>query len=243
LRQADLQSFDPVPYSGFMSQELWTTVERYFVESVIPSDPIQDETLRANAAAGLPGIDVAPTEGRFLYLLAKIRGAQRILEIGTLGGYSTIWLARALPPDGRLITLEVNAKHAEAAAANIARAGFSSVVEVRVGPGLDSLAKLVDEAAAPFDFIFIDADKPNNPGYLEGALRLSRSGTVIVVDNVVRDGAVVDPASRDASVQGVRALFAMLAEDSRLEATACRRWGVRGMTDFVWQWCGRVGRH
>jgi predicted O-methyltransferase YrrM len=215
-----------------MSQELWTTVERYFVDSVIPSDPIQEETLRANAAAGLPGIDVAPTEGKFLYLLAKIRGAKRILEIGTLGGYSTIWLARALPADGALVTLEVNAKHAEVAAANIGRAGFSSVVEVRVGPALDSLATLVDEGAAPFDFIFIDADKPNNPGYLEGALRLSRSGTVIVVDNVVREGAVVDAESADASVQGVRALFARIAGDSRLQATALQTVGSKGYDGF-----------
>ena len=168
-----------------MSEDVWNAVERYFVESLISADPIQEETLRANVAAGLPAIDVAPTEGKFLYLLAKIRGAKRILEIGTLGGYSTIWLARALPAGGSLVTLEVSAKHAEVAAANLTRAAFSSVVEIRLGPGLDSLARLYAEGAAPFDFIFIDADKPNNPGYLEGALRLSRSGTVIVVDNVV----------------------------------------------------------
>jgi len=216
-----------------MSQELWTAVERYFVDSVISSDPVQVETIRANAAAGLPGIDVAPTEGKFLYLLAKIRGAKRILEIGTLGGYSTIWLARALPADGTLVTLEVNAKHAEVAAANLLRAGFSSVVDIRLGPAFDSLEKLVDEGAGPFDFIFIDADKANIPGYLEWSLKLSRHGTVIVVDNVVRDGAVVDPDSADANVQGVRALFAMLAGDSRLEATALQTVGSKGYDGFA----------
>jgi len=216
-----------------MSQELWTAVERYFVDSVISSDPVQVETIRANAAAGLPGIDVAPTEGKFLYLLAKIRGAKRILEIGTLGGYSTIWLARALPADGTLVTLEVNAKHAEVAAANLLRAGFSSVVDIRLGPAFDSLEKLVDEGAGPFDFIFIDADKANIPGYLEWSLKLSRLGTVIVVDNVVRDGAVVDPDSADANVQGVRALFARMAADSRLEATALQTVGSKGYDGFA----------
>lgn len=216
-----------------MSQELWTAVERYFVDSVISSDPVQVETIRANAAAGLPGIDVAPTEGKFLYLLAKIRGAKRILEIGTLGGYSTIWLARALPADGTLVTLEVNAKHAEVAAANLLRAGFSSVVDIRLGPAFDSLEKLVDEGAGPFDFIFIDADKANIPGYLEWSLKLSRHGTVIVVDNVVRDGAVVDPDSADANVQGVRALFARMAADSRLEATALQTVGSKGYDGFA----------
>jgi predicted O-methyltransferase YrrM len=216
-----------------MSEDVWNAVERYFVESLISADPIQEETLRANVAAGLPAIDVAPTEGKFLYLLAKIRGAKRILEIGTLGGYSTIWLARALPAGGSLVTLEVSAKHAEVAAANLTRAAFSSVVEIRLGPGLDSLARLYAEGAAPFDFIFIDADKPNNPGYLEGALRLSRSGTVIVVDNVVRDGEVADSASRDASVQGVRRLFALMAADSRLDATALQTVGSKGYDGFA----------
>ena len=216
-----------------MSEDVWNAVERYFVESLISADPIQEETLRANVAAGLPAIDVAPTEGKFLYLLAKIRGAKRILEIGTLGGYSTIWLARALPAGGLLVTLEVSAKHAEVAAANLTRAAFSSVVEIRLGPGLDSLARLYAEGAAPFDFIFIDADKPNNPGYLEGALRLSRSGTVIVVDNVVRDGEVADSASRDASVQGDRRLFALMAADSRLDATALQTVGSKGYDGFA----------
>jgi predicted O-methyltransferase YrrM len=216
-----------------MSENVWSAVERYFVDTLIADDPIQEETLRANAAAGLPGIDVAPTEGKFLHLLAKIRGARRILEIGTLGGYSTIWLARALPADGSLVTLELDPKHAEVAAANVARAGFSSVAEIRLGAALDSLAKLHREGAEPFDFIFIDADKPNNPGYLEGALRLSRPGTVIVVDNVVRDGEVVDAKSRDASVQGVRQLVAKMAGDSRLDATALQTVGSKGYDGFA----------
>jgi len=216
-----------------MSEDVWTAVERYFVDSLIAADAIQEETLRANAAAGLPGIDVAPTEGKFLYLLARIRRARRILEIGTLGGYSTIWLARALPAGGSLVTLEVDPKHAEVAAANVARAGFSAVVEIRLGAALDSLARLVEEGAEPFDFVFIDADKPNNPGYLEGALRLSRPGTVIVVDNVVREGEVVDAESRDASVRGVRRLFAMMAADSRLEATALQTVGSKGYDGFA----------
>jgi predicted O-methyltransferase YrrM len=216
-----------------MSQETWTAVERYLVDSVIPPDPIQEETLQANTVASLPGIDVAPNEGKLLYLLARVRGARRILEIGTLGGYSTIWLARALPSGGTLVTLEVDAKHAQVAAANIARAGLSSVVELRLGPALDSLAKLHAEVAGPFDFIFIDADKPNNPGYLEWALRLSHSGTVIVVDNVVRDGAIVDSNSADPSIQGTRRLFAMLAADSRLDATALQTVGSKGYDGFA----------
>jgi predicted O-methyltransferase YrrM len=216
-----------------MSQETWTAVERYLVDSVIPPDPIQEETLQANTVASLPGIDVAPNEGKLLYLLAKIRNAKRILEIGTLGGYSTIWLARALPPDGTLVTLEVDPKHATVAAANIARAGFSSVVELRLGPALDSLAKLHAEGAGLFDFIFIDADKPNNPGYLEWSMKLSRSGTVIVVDNVVRDGGIVDAKSSDPSIQGTRRLFAMIAADSRLDATALQTVGSKGYDGFA----------
>jgi len=211
-----------------MNQETWTAVERYLVDSVIPSDPIQDQTLRANAAAALPGIDVAPNEGKFLSLLASIQGAKRILEIGTLGGYSTIWLARALPADGRLVTLEVDAKHAAVAVLNIARAGFASVVELRLGPALESLEKLDAEGAGPFDFIFIDADKPNNHGYLEWAVRLSRPGTVIAVDNVVRDGEIIDADSADASIQGTRRLFAMIGADSRLDATALQTVGSKG---------------
>jgi len=236
--EGELQRMGGVPTLGLMAQELenqelWTALERYVVDSAIGSDIVLDEVLRANVAAGLPSIDVAPNEGKLLYLLAKIRGASRILEIGTLGGYSTIWLARSLPDDGRLLTLEVSAKHAEVAAKNVARAGLSAKVEIRLGPAAESLAKLHEDGAAPFDFIFIDADKPSNPSYLEWALKLSRSGTVIVVDNVIREGAVIDAASKDASVQGVRELFAMIAAEPRIDATALQTVGSKGYDGFV----------
>ncbi|MEO6806263.1 MAG: O-methyltransferase [Edaphobacter sp.] len=216
-----------------MSQELWTAVDHYLVENLIPHDPILDETLQANAAAGLPTIDVAPNQGKLLHLLARIRGARRILEIGTLGGYSTIWLARALPSDGRLITLEAAPKHAEVAKANIARAGLSSLVELRLGPALDSLAQLQKEAAHPFDLIFIDADKENMPKYLEWSLRLSRPGTIILVDNVIRDGAVIDPKDPDPRVQGVRRFFEMVGANPHLDATSLQTVGSKGYDGFA----------
>jgi predicted O-methyltransferase YrrM len=216
-----------------MTKELWTAVDRYLVESLIPGDPVLDEALKANAAAGLPTIDVSPNQGKLLHLLARIQGAGRILEIGTLGGYSTIWLARALPSDGKLVTLEAEAKHAEVAKANIARAGLSSIVELRLGPALDSLAQLHKEGPPPFDLIFIDADKPNNPGYLEWSMRLSRPGTIIVLDNVIRDGAVIDPQNSDPAIQGVRRFFQMVASDSRLDATALQTVGSKGYDGFV----------
>jgi predicted O-methyltransferase YrrM len=216
-----------------MSKELWTAVDQYLVESLIPGDPALDEALKANAAAGLPTIDVAPNQGKLLQLIARIQGARRILEIGTLGGYSTIWLARALPSDGKLVTLEAEAIHAEVAKANIERAGLSSIVELRLGPALESLAQLHQEGTPPFDLIFIDADKPNNPRYLEWSMRLSRTGTVIVLDNVVRDGAVIEPQSSDPMVQGVRRFFEMVAADSRLDATALQTVGSKGYDGFV----------
>jgi predicted O-methyltransferase YrrM len=216
-----------------MSKELWTTVDHYMVERLIPRDPVLDEALQANAAAGLPTIDVAPNQGKLLHLLARIQGARRILEIGTLGGYSTIWLARALPSNGKLVTLEAEAKHAEVARANIQRAGLSSIVELRLGPALDSLSQLHKEETPPFDLIFIDADKENIPRYLEWSLRLSRPGTIIVVDNVIRDGAVVDPKDPDPRVQGVRRFFDMVAADSRLDATGLQTVGTKGYDGFA----------
>jgi predicted O-methyltransferase YrrM len=216
-----------------MTQELWTAVDRYIVESLIPRDPLLDEALQANAAAGLPTIDVAPNQGKLLHLLARIQSAGRILEIGALGGYSTIWLARALPSDGKLVTLEVEAKHAEVARANIERAGLSPIVELRLAPALDSLAQLHAEGVPPFDFIFIDADKENIPGYLEWSLRLSRLGTVIITDNVIRDGAVINPDDPDPRVQGVRRFFAMLAADSRIDATTLQTVGSKGYDGFT----------
>jgi predicted O-methyltransferase YrrM len=216
-----------------MSQELWTAVDQYVTERLVPRDPVLDEALKSNAAAGLPSIDVSPNQGKLLHLLARIQGARRILEIGTLGGYSTIWLARALPSNGRLVTLEVEPKHAETAIANVKRAGLSSIVELRLGPALESLSQLHSEGAPPFDFIFIDADKQNIPAYLEWSLRLSRPGTVIITDNVIRDGAVINPEDPDPRVQGVRRFFEMIAADPRLDATALQTVGSKGHDGFA----------
>ncbi|HSY68049.1 MAG TPA: O-methyltransferase [Edaphobacter sp.] len=216
-----------------MTQELWTEVDRYIVENSIPRDSLLEEALKANVAAGLPTIDVAPNQGKLLHLLARIQGAKRVLEIGTLGGYSTIWLARALPSDGRLVTLEAEAKHANVAKANIERAGLSSLVELRLGPALDSLALLHQEGVPPFDFIFIDADKQNIPRYLEWSLRLSRPGTVIITDNVVREGAIINPEDPDPRVQGVRRFFEMVAADPRLDATTLQTVGSKGYDGFT----------
>jgi predicted O-methyltransferase YrrM len=213
--------------------ELWKAVDEYLVEHLIPSDPVLDQTIAANTAAGLPSIDVAPNQGKLLHLLARGAGARRILEIGTLGGYSTTWLGRALDDGGRLITLEANAKHAEVARKNIARAGLQGVVTLRLGAALDTLPKLVEEEEGPFDFIFIDADKPNIPNYMTWALKLSRKGTMIVVDNIVREGEVIDAASGDANVQGARQLFDLLAAEPRLEATALQTVGSKGYDGFV----------
>jgi len=179
------------------SLDQWAAVDRYFSEQLCLSDPILDAAMAANKAAELPAIDVAPNQGKLLQLLAQLAGARRILEIGTLGGYSTIWLARALPTDGRLITLEFNPKHAEIARANIECAGLTQTVEIRVGAALDALPKLQNESSEPFDLIFIDADKPNNSAYVRWAIKLSRPGTLMVIDNVVRDGAVIDATSVD----------------------------------------------
>ncbi|HZG14785.1 MAG TPA: O-methyltransferase [Candidatus Bathyarchaeia archaeon] len=211
----------------------WTEVDRYITDMLIPADPALDAALKANAAAGLPPIDVAPNQGKLLHLLAKIQGAKTILEIGTLGGYSTIWLARALSEGGRLITLEYAPKHAEVARANIERAGLSHMVEVRVGLALDSLEQLAAEGCGPFDLIFIDADKPNNPAYLEWAIKLSRPGSLIIGDNVVRNGEVIDAASDNPTVQGVRRFYEMLSTDTRVSATAIQTVGSKGYDGFA----------
>jgi predicted O-methyltransferase YrrM len=216
-----------------MNQELWSAVDRYLVEQLIPADPVLESARQANAAAGLPAIDVSPVQGKLLHLLARMQRAERILEMGTLGGYSTIWLARALPPHGRLVTLEFQAKHVEVARQNLERAGLTSKVEMRQGPAATSLEQLHAEGAAPFDMIFVDADKRNNPVYLEWSLRLSRPGTLIVVDNVVRDGAVVDAQSEDADIQGIRRFFEMLSKEPRLSATAIQTVGSKGYDGFV----------
>jgi len=209
----------------------WLDVDEYIVSRLVPSDPALDEALAANAAAALPPHDVAPNQGKLLHIFARMIRAQRVLEIGTLGGYSTIWLARALPDGGSVVTLEANPAHARVAASNIAAAGLSHVVDLIVGPALESLPRLA--AQPPFDLIFIDADKPNNPSYLDWALKLSRPGTVIIGDNVVRDGAVVNPDSTDANVQGVRRFFDMIAQEPRLTATALQTVGSKGWDGFA----------
>ncbi|HZY62144.1 MAG TPA: O-methyltransferase [Edaphobacter sp.] len=213
--------------------ELWKAVDRYLSDRLVASDSALEEALAANAAAELPAIDVAPNQGKLLHLQALATGARSILEIGTLGGYSTIWLARALPEGGRLLTLEANPKHAEVARKNISRAGLSNVVTLRLGPALDTLPQLVEENAEPFDLIFIDADKPNIPNYLTWSLKLSRKGTVILIDNVVRDGEILDASSSDANVQGVRRLFDMLHDEPRLQSTALQTVGSKGYDGFA----------
>jgi predicted O-methyltransferase YrrM len=206
----------------------WTAVDRYITELLVEPDEDLDGALLASESAGLPSINVAPNQGKLLMLLARLQGARTILELGTLGGYSTIWLARALPADGRLITLEAEPKHAEVALANFQRAGLSNRIDVRVGSALDTLPRLVQEGLAPFDFIFIDADKPNTPAYFEWAVRLSRQGSVIVVDNVVRDGALVNADSRDPNVLAMRRLMETMAREPRVDATAIQTVGIKG---------------
>jgi predicted O-methyltransferase YrrM len=215
------------------AQKIWVDVDGYFVETLHLSDPILDAARQANAAAALPAIDVAPNQGKLLYLLAKLVRSAKILEIGTLGGYSTIWLARALGADGRLVSLEFSQKHADVARSNIERAGLSGRVEIRVGAALKSLPVLFEEGLAPFDFIFIDADKPNNPGYLEWAIKLSRPGTLIIVDNVVRDGAIADAASSDAAIQNTRRMFELMSGDPRISSTALQTVGCKGYDGFA----------
>ena len=211
-----------------MSKDLWTAVDRYLTDHLVPPDPSLDHALATSASAGLPEIAVSPNHGKLLYLLARVLAARRILEIGTLGGYSTIWLARALPPGGHLITLEFDPKHADVARANIGNAGLSRMVQVRVGAALDTLPQLAGEGRGPFDLIFIDADKVNTAAYFTWALTLSRPGGLIIVDNVVRDGAVADPATTDPSVQGMRRFFELVQSEPRVEATATQTVGIKG---------------
>ncbi|MEH2031541.1 MAG: O-methyltransferase [Nostoc sp.] len=216
-----------------MNQEQWTAVDRYFTDLLVPSDPALDTALQTSAAAGLPPHNVSPNQGKLLLLLAQIQGVRSILEIGTLGGYSTIWLARALPSDGRLITLEADPKHAEVARANIAHAGLSKLVDLRLGQALSTLPQIAAENQGPFDLIFIDADKPSNPEYFAWALKLSRRGSLIIADNVVRNGAVIDAASSDPSVQGVRRFNELLASEPRVNATAIQTVGSKGYDGFA----------
>jgi predicted O-methyltransferase YrrM len=202
------------------TQKMWTEVDEYFGDHLLKSDAALDAILAANRKAGLPPIDVTPLQGKFLELLVRMSSARRVLEIGMLGGYSTAWMARALPSDGRVISLELEQRHADIARKNLESVNLSDRVEIRVGRAADSLQKLVVEKAAPFDLIFIDADKAGYPDYLDWSLKLSRPGTVIVADNVVREGAVIDPKSADPNVQGVRRFTEKLAAEPRLTATA-----------------------
>ena len=216
-----------------MGKEEWTKVDEYYSSLFMAHDAVLEQALADSAAAGLPGINVAPNQGKLLFLMAKATGAQRILEIGTLGGYSTIWLARSLLPDGRLITLELNPKHAEVARKNITRAGLERVVEVRQGPALSSLEQLVSEQAGPFDLIFIDAHKPEYAEYFQWSLKLSRPGTLIIADNVVRNGAVADSATKDELVLGIRRFNEAVGKEKRVSATALQTVGSKGYDGLV----------
>ncbi|RVD55263.1 O-methyltransferase [Mesorhizobium sp. M2D.F.Ca.ET.185.01.1.1] len=216
-----------------MSSKTWTAVDDYIVSSLFEADPALDAVLKVNREQGLPAIDVSAAQGKLLSLLVRVRGAKRVLEVGTLGGYSTIWMARGLPADGKVVTLELDPHHAKVARSNFERAGVSGKVDLRVGPALQSLAALVDENAGPFDLIFIDADKPNNPNYLGWAMKLSRPGTVIVCDNVIRDGAVVKKNSGDVNVEGARAAFSFIGGEKRLDGTAIQTVGAKGYDGFA----------
>jgi predicted O-methyltransferase YrrM len=216
-----------------MTQEIWTTVDNYVSEMLVPPDKALDQALEASADSGLPEIAVAPNQGKFLMLLAHSIKARNILEIGTLGGYSTIWLARALPKGGRVVTLEAVARHAEVARANFKRAGLADVIDLRLGKALDTLPRLAAEKPDPFDFIFIDADKENIPEYFTWSLKLARPGSMIIVDNVIRDGEVVNARSKDPSVKGVRRFNEMLKSETRVSATSIQTVGVKGYDGFT----------
>ena len=216
-----------------METDTWTRVDGYLADELLPADAALAAALQSSEAAGLPAISVSPMHGQLLQMLAQLCGARHILEIGTLGGYSTIWLARALPPDGRLVSLEADEKHAAIARANITRAGLDRVVQIRVGRALDSLPVLAAEPGPPVDLTFIDADKVNTPEYFTWALRMSRPGSLIVVDNVIRNGAVADASSTDVSVQGMRRFFERVRSEPRVSATAIQTVGIKGYDGFA----------
>lgn len=211
----------------------WSEVDSYFSGLLAPEDDLLKASLDGNAKAGMPAHDVSASQGKMLALFIAMTGASRVLEIGTLGGYSTIWMARALPDGGKITTIEANEHHAAVATSNIERAGFAGQVDLLIGAALDVLPHIAEKLDRPFDLIFIDADKPNNPNYLEWSLRLSRPGTVIIADNVVRGGAVSDPDSEDANVRGVRQFLAMVADNPRLDATAIQTVGEKGWDGFA----------
>ena len=213
--------------------KLWADIDEYFAGMLAPQDEPMLAAIKANRAAGLPAIDVTPLQGKFLQVLVQITQAKRVLEIGLLGGYSTIWMARALGRGGRIISLEFDPRHAEIARANLRRARLLRCVDIRVGPALESLPVLKREGAGPFDLIFIDADKENNPQYLEWAIKLSRRGTVIVIDNVARHGTVIDAKSTAGDIRGTRKCLAMMAAHPRLSAVALQTVGVKGLDGFA----------
>lgn len=216
-----------------MSQESWKAVDDYLADLFVPADPALTAALAESEAAGLDPISVSPMQGKLLNLLVQLKGARRVLEIGTLGGYSTIWMARALPVGGKLISLELQEHHAEVARKNVDRASVGDKVEIRLGAALDSLAVLDAEGAEPFDLIFIDADKENIPGYYEGSLKLARKGALMIVDNVIRDGAVVNGDSEDASVRGVRRFNEIVAKDARVTTSTVQTVGSKGYDGFA----------
>lgn len=214
-------------------KDIWTEVDRYFSAALIKPNRTLSAALKANRKAGLPAIDVTPLQGRFLDLLVRATGARRVLEIGTLGGYSTLWLARAIPDNGLVVTLELEPKHASIAQRNIEKAGLSRRVDLRIGSAAESLAALVAGSADPFDFIFIDADKAGYPDYLKWSMKLSHPGTVIVADNVVRDGKVIDPKNPDPNIQGVRRFTRLIAREPRLSTTVLQTVGSKGYDGFA----------
>ncbi len=216
-----------------MIQELWTAVDKYINGMLIPSDPVLEAAVRASTEAGLPSIQVSPSQGKLLHLLARSVGARNILEIGTLGGYSTIWMGRALPPGGRLLTLEADAKHAEVARTNFARAGLEKTIELRLGPALNTLPQVAAEGRGPFDLIFIDANKSTMAEYFDWALKLTRPGSLIISDNVIHDGAVIDAASADPDIQGVRRFNERVAAERRVSATEIQTVGSKGYDGFA----------
>jgi predicted O-methyltransferase YrrM len=216
-----------------MTQETWTAVDQYINDVLIPHDSVLEAVLRSSADAGLPSIQVSPPQGKLLHLLIRAMGAHNVLEIGTLGGYSTIWMARALPSGGHVLTLEADAKHAEVAWTNFARASLTGTIEQRLGPALDTLPKIAAEGLGPFDFIFIDANKSTMPVYFDWSLKLSRPGSIIIADNVIRNGAVTDATSKDADIQGVRRFNELLAAEKRVSATEIQTVGSKGYDGFA----------
>lgn len=214
-------------------KQTWEQVDEYITDLLCPNDAILDDVLTANKKADLPEIDVTANQGKLLQLLVQMKGAKRILEIGTLGAYSTLWMARGLPADGKVITLELDPHHADVAQANIAHAGLEHMIEVRTGDALGQLAMMAEEKVEPFDLIFIDADKPNNPHYLNWALQFSRPGTVIIGDNVIREGEIINKHSTDPRIQGVRKFYEMIAGNPKISATAIQTVGSKGYDGFM----------